>query len=394
MKRNVLSFRIVSFVAGIILCLSALLMLSGCETGGSPWTGMEQNAPATTKPGVTPPPVAGTTPPAKLTPGAPNKVALLVPLTGKGSDAGQAMLNAAQLAMFDLGANSFELVPIDTGASASAAATQAVQSGAKIILGPLFATDAKSAAPVAQAANINLISFSTDATAAGPNTFILGFLPRSQISRVVDYAFTQGKRRIGLIAPRDAFGDASALSFTRALKIRGLNETGIMRYAGDTPSVEEFAAFTAGGPMDAVLIAANAAQADIISKQLPANVQRMGTGLWDQVDGTRYPSLVGAWFAASPQNLRARFEKKYAENYGAQPPRLASLAYDASALAIILSKQGAGFSRAALLNPNGFSGVDGIFRFTGDGLNERGLAVHRISNGAPSVIENAPSSFR
>ena len=112
------------------------------------------------------------------------------------------------------------------------------------------------------------------------------------------------------------------------------------------------------------------------------------------MDGTRYPSLVGAWYAASPQNLRARFEKKYAENYGAQPPRLASLAYDASALAIILSKQGAGFSRAALLNPNGFSGVDGIFRFTGDGLNERGLAVHRISNGAPSIIENAPSSFR
>ncbi|MEK7801711.1 MAG: hypothetical protein AAB276_04585, partial [Pseudomonadota bacterium] len=47
------------------------------------------------------------------------KVSLLLPLTGRGAETGQAMLNAAQLAMFDLGATSlFELLPQDTGKGA------------------------------------------------------------------------------------------------------------------------------------------------------------------------------------------------------------------------------------------------------------------------------------
>ena len=52
------------------------------------------------------------------------------------------------------------------------------------------------------------------------------------------------------------------------------------------------------------------------------------------------------------------------------------------------------FSRSALFNPNGFAGVDGIFRFHSNGLVERGLAVLEIQNGTLVVQDPAPVTFQ
>ena len=61
------------------------------------------------------------------------KVALLLPLSGRGADTGQAMLNAAQLAMFDLQASTyFELLPIDTNGGA------ALPSSRQLIIKPVL----------------------------------------------------------------------------------------------------------------------------------------------------------------------------------------------------------------------------------------------------------------
>ncbi|MNU06553.1 hypothetical protein D3C72_2517860 [compost metagenome] len=51
------------------------------------------------------------------------------------------------------------------------------------------------------------------------------------------------------------------------------------------------------------------------------------------------------------------------------------------------------FDRAALNNPNGFEGMDGIFRLRADGVVERGLAVLEVTPGGPRVLDPAPSSF-
>ena len=60
--------------------------------------------------------------------------------------------------------------------------------------------------------------------------------------------------------------------------------------------------------------------------------------------------------------------------------RTATLAYDAVALVAALAKtQGPQrFAPEVLQNPSGFAGIDGLFRFKGDGTNERGLAVMRV----------------
>ena len=52
------------------------------------------------------------------------------------------------------------------------------------------------------------------------------------------------------------------------------------------------------------------------------------------------------------------------------------------------------FSPAALTNPSGFAGVDGIFRLRPDGLVERGLAVLEMHRGGNVVIDPAPESFQ
>ncbi|MEX2249797.1 MAG: penicillin-binding protein activator, partial [Parvibaculum sp.] len=49
---------------------------------------------------------------------------------------------------------------------------------------------------------------------------------------------------------------------------------------------------------------------------------------------------------------------------------------------------------AALTDPDGFAGVDGIFRFMADGRTERGLAVMEVRPGGAVVVDPAPTSFR
>ena len=108
------------------------------------------------------------------------------------------------------------------------------------------------------------------------------------------------------------------------------------------------------------------------------------------------PALVGGWFAASPPEARQAFEQRYQATYGREPPRLASLGYDAAALAAVLAHGGGGepFSQQAILNPNGFTGVDGLFRFTPGGLVQRGLAVLEVEPQGDVVISPAPQSFQ
>ena len=52
------------------------------------------------------------------------------------------------------------------------------------------------------------------------------------------------------------------------------------------------------------------------------------------------------------------------------------------------------YTAAALLDPNGFAGVDGIFRFNADGTAERGLAILEMTSHGPDVVQPAPKSFQ
>lgn len=421
---------------------TAILLLQGCSSGNkNVWQspGPAQNAQATRGSpdinnqwtGTTPPPapVAGppsainmTQPvPAPMSASSKVKVALLVPLSGSSAEVGESISNAAQMALFDSGADNFELVPRDThgtAAGAAAAAQSAVQDGAQLILGPLFADEVRAVSPIAQNANINAIAFTTDWKQAGPNTFVMGFVPFGQVQRVLSYAASKGIRSIGVIAPQSEYGNAVMSAYTAQAGISGIQTIDVLRTRPGDPSlstsIQKFsrsdarksAGPAASTPFDAVFMPMGGTDAQNIGNLLSyynldaAKVRRLGTGLWDDSAIARETNLAGGWFAAPDPGARKMFEQKYQSTYGSAPSRLASLGYDATALAAVLAKTGQArqgspsFDRASIINPNGFSGIDGIFRFRPDGMAERGLAIIELRNGQSVVVDPAPRNFQ
>ena len=339
-------------------------------------------------------------------------VTLLLPLSGKKSALGQSMLKAAQMALFDIGSANFELVPRDTKSTkegAVAAATAAINAQTDLILGPVFADDLKAVKPLAGNAGVPVISFTTDWTLGGDNTYIMGFLPFAQVTRVAKYAQDRGYSRFAVYAPQTEYCDA----VINTLQDSGISVVHVNRYSPQQPDlaalVQDFAATSkdaaASGALDfdALMLPLGSEGLRTLVSTLGSNgisqpkVKFVGTGLWDDATLTGDPMLFGGWFAAPDPALRADFEKRFQENFGSVPLRLSSLAYDATALAAVLartaSEDSSPYTQEALTNPRGFAGIDGIFRFRADGISERGLAVLEIRSGKPKVIDRAPTAF-
>lgn len=333
------------------------------------------------------------------------KVAILLPLSGKNAALGQAMLNAAQMAVFDMSVGSFELMPRDTDgseASATAAARDAVASGAQLLIGPLFGTQVPSVKAIAEPAGLNVLTLSTDTSLAAPGTFVMGFAPGAQVDRVVNYAVAEGLKRIAALVPSNAYGVLVSQAFRQSAARFGGTIVDLETY---DPTKRSSAAAIAAlaiyrDRIDALFVPAGGDELRQIAEQLAAagfdnhRVKLLGTGLWDEADiSQRSNFLVGGWYAAPDPAARKNFIAAYARAYGQEPPRLTTLAYDATALAAVLARRGERFDRAALTNPNGFAGVDGIFRLTDQGLVERGLAIDEVQPTGEHVVSSAPVTF-
>jgi ABC-type branched-subunit amino acid transport system substrate-binding protein len=374
------------------------------------------------------------------------KVALLVPLSGRHAKIGQALLNAAQLALFDISDEKFALVIRDTGGTpegARLAVQSTLEERVGLVLGPLFASSVFAVAEESNRVGINLIAFSNDRNAAGPGILIAGLPPDEQIARVVDYAARQGLSRFALLAPRTAYGDEVVQATRMAVLSEGAELVRVVSYAPAAEDIgpeirllgqyddrhrellnerERLAAQedeaselalerlegldTLGKPdFEAVLLPAGGRSLLSIAPSLayydvdPAEVQFLGTALWNDVSLGTEPTLVGGWFAAPSPVLWDRFRKRYQDTYGEAPPRIASLAYDLVALAAVLARTSAGPGRAAdygtvaLTQPSGFAGIDGIFRFSPSGVVQRGLAVLEMGRGSLRELEPAPQTF-
>ncbi len=126
------------------------------------------------------------------------KIALIVPLTQASgpSVVGASLRNAAQLAYMDSGANDVSILVKDdhsTPAGAAAAAQSAVNEGAEIILGPVFAAGVKEAGVVARGAGRPVIAFSTDASSAAHGVYLLSFLVENYVERIISFAAQHDK---------------------------------------------------------------------------------------------------------------------------------------------------------------------------------------------------------
>ncbi len=342
------------------------------------------------------------------------KVGLLLPLSGRNAALGKPLQDAAALSLFDKYARlslqaqnvRVELVPRDTGDTAeqaAAAMNQAIADGASFVIGPLFADATAASAPVARAKNISVMSLSNTRTQASPGTYMFGFSPAEQADRVVTYAILNGKQNIAVLVPQSALGETVLAATRKAVERNGGKLVAEAKYltAGAGIDAALNALVPNGKPaFDAILIPEGGQSLGTIIRGLGArgvkvsNTQFLGTGLWDDPDLLRRVNLDGAWYASSPPELTQEFENRFRATYSYDPPRIASLAYDAVALAVTLATSNRPFDTTTLTSNAGYVGpANGIFRLRVDGTTQRGLAVMQVKGGSANVISPAPKGF-
>ncbi|MGB1547978.1 MAG: penicillin-binding protein activator, partial [Alphaproteobacteria bacterium] len=282
---------------------------------------------------------------------------------------------------------------------------------------------------------------STDRNVAGHGIYTMGFLPRTQVERVVAFARSQGLMRFAVLAPQDAYGytvvealkqavekregvvtrvafyDTASAMDTEKLSavVRDLADYDLRKQALEEHKAElmamddEISKLELAGlegqdtygdvDFDAVLLPEGGDRLKSIAPLLsyydidPKRVRFLGTGQWDDPTIGTEPALLDGWYATSEPREWKRFVRRYKERFESPPLRLASLAYDATALAAVLVGTGATLDDFSLTVRGGFAGVDGVFRFHGDGLVERGLAVLAVGRRGARVVSPAPTNF-
>tara|TARA_B100000676_G_scaffold294933_1_gene333497 strand:- start:4144 stop:5553 length:1410 start_codon:yes stop_codon:yes gene_type:complete len=370
------------------------------------------------------------------------RVALLLPLSGARAGLGHDLLDAATLAIFDIGSDKMELVVADTQGTADGAAQaihQVLAAEPDLVVGPLFAHGVRAAAPIAQQAGINMIALSSDLTVAQQGVYVLGLAPEDQIHRVVAHAANQGHLRFAVLAPQSIYGQRMSVAMEEAVARYGGQVTAHAFYNPDgldiADAVQELTAYPTRQADLEAQIAELRQRGDEISlaaierledteavgvrafdallvpesgtllRQLagylgyydvnPAQTRLLGLASWNDPTLIREPVMNGAWFTSTPDTSRDWFADRFVGAYDSEPIRLATLAYDAMALAAALTSTGSGgdFSERAITDWRGFVGVDGLFRFEDDGKPERGLAVMEISANGVIVVDPAPTAF-
>ena len=341
----------------------------------------------------------------------PVPVALLVPKSSGSAGAVAASLeNAARLAIDDLTSVKIDLRVYDTGGSteqAAALAQKAVAEGAQIILGPLFADAANAAGNAVAGQNINVLSFSNNASIAGGNVFVLGPTFENTADRIMRFAKRQGKTKVLIAHPNNVEGQFGRNAVQQAASRNGIAVASINGFEFSQPGVVAVvpqikAAMDSTGA-DTLVLTSNSADALPLLAQMlpeagvsPSNVQYAGLARWDIPAQTlELPGLQNGWFAMPDQGMIQNFQTRYTQAYGTAPHQLAGLAYDGIAAigALVEAGNKKALTTGALTQGAGFQGVAGAFRLRPNGTNERALSVAMVRDKQVVIIDPAPIKF-
>lgn len=299
------------------------------------------------------------------------RVAILLPLSGSNAALGQTMLRAARLALASPGSPALDVRDTrGTADGAADAARESLSSGDALILGPLTNTETAAVAPLAAAAGVAMLAFTSDAAQARPGVWVLGITAQQQVDRLVVAARAEGRSRFAAVLPDGAFGQALGDAFTRDTAEGGLNggTSGQIRratgFSATSAALKQVSGYTARRgaaqaqhsaaesqrrdaqaagdatragadqatdpapapepaaeptppPLDALLLGTGGTTLRdlptvlaLYDLKLPS-VRLLGPALWAQ-DASRLGGLAGAWYVAPDPALRAHFVQAYA----------------------------------------------------------------------------------
>jgi branched-chain amino acid transport system substrate-binding protein len=367
-------------------------------------------------------------------------IAILAPLTGPNAELGQALVQAAKLALQDPVAPPLDVR--DTGGNpsqAASAASAAVAAGAGIIIGPLTSAETGAVAGAVRGSGVPVLAFTNDPAQAQPGVWPLGITPGQQVRRLVGAQLSRSGdagQRFAAVLPDNVFGSTMADALRQALASAGAPAPDIHIYpAGNNQAIaaamrsvshyaerrgpidekirrarekrtpegrREVAELTRTpippAPFDALLLAEQGERLAWATSFLAyydigePGVRLMGPALWASPMARAGADLRGAWYAAPDPAAREGYDQRYTQAYNSSPGGVTDLAFDAAALAGALAHDG-GWSAASLCRPSGFAGVDGLLVLQPDGSVRRGLALFEVQRGGPVMIEPAPASI-
>ena len=316
------------------------------------------------------------------------------------------------------------------------AAAAAIADGAQVLVGPLLAQSVEAIKPLAMQANVPVISFSNSSRVAGGPVVIMGNLPSSQVRAIAASAIEEGRSRFALIAPDNAYGRLVGESLSSFLAQYRLS---LVDWAFFPPETENFSAIarrlanfdertaalsrylaqlqanpaneaniaelrrlrgaeTFGDPpFDTLLVAINnPEQLFILTAQLslydidPPAVRLLGLGPWENLSGlAREPALLSARFPVTRPPEDQNFAQYFSKFFNNRPTRMNGLGFDAAVVAMKILAEG--LSLQNLMDSSGFAGANGFFRFTQQGLTERGYAIMEVTTNG--VVMITPPAF-
>ncbi len=337
------------------------------------------------------------------------KVGLILPLAAPGNAGAtaQSMRNAAELALGEFNNPDIQLLVKDDGGSAPGAqqaAQQLIEEGAEIILGPLFAHSVAPVGQVARARGIPVVAFSTDSNVAAAGVYLLSFLPESDVERLVGYAAQQGKRSFAAAVPDNAYGTVVEAAFKQAVGRRGGRIVAFERYPADRNQLQAaIRSLAAGGRVPPMRS----------SSPTPPTPFQSSCRRWART--ASIPARFNCWAAACGKTRRS-FPIPSLKGPGtpAPMPPDSEISRAATAAATVRTRcapppwsttrsrwsrrwprrRARRFSADVLTNTSGFAGIDGLFRFRRDGINQRGLAVMKVTPTGGQVDQPATTVVR
>ena len=371
------------------------------------------------------------------------RVAMLLPLTGSAARHGQGLKNASMLALEDLNNPNLILQYYDTQSTPSGAriaVENAVRQGARLIIGPLMSTEVQAIAGETIYQGVPVIAFSTSQEVLQPKVYTLGLLVEEQVSRIVDFAATQGRRRLALLIPDNSTGNAVAKAAVKAAQKNNVEIPVIGYYP---PDVSDFSgiikqmtryderhdqvlrlkskldALAKGGDaqaaaelkkletkegigdvgFDMILIPESGARLTSAVSMLAyydasyPEVLFLGTSIWETGKFNNESVMHHSLYPAVSRTYSSYFAGKYNQIFGERPSSLYAFSYDAVALASEIARRNPSDINPLITNPEGYTGINGAFRFFEDGTNQHSLDVREIRPAGDVVVDAGPRRF-
>lgn len=371
------------------------------------------------------------------------RVGMLLPLSGAAARHGQGLKNASMIALEDINNHNIILQYYDTKSTpegARIAAENAIRQKANLIVGPLMSTEVQAIAGETIYQGVPVIAFSTAQEVLQPTVYTLGLLVEEQVNRILTYAAQKDRNRLALLLPDNSTGTAVAKAAVKSAQKNGIKVTTIGYYkpessdfsgiikemtnynrrhaevvrlraelTGRAASGDKQAAYelkqmqTKEGigdvGFDMVLIPESGARLTSAISMFAyydasyPDVLFLGTSMWEGGKYNNESVMHHALYPAISRVHSAYFAGKYGQIFGERPSSLYSFAYDAIALSNEIARKSSDDINEVITNPDGYSGINGSFRFFADGTNQHSLDIVEIRSHGDVIVDAAPRRF-